>query len=114
MSRVLIVISSFPSARARSGIDAALAAIAFDHEVRLLLIADGIHLLNTVAQGLAHGIPELCKNLSAVLHHGAEELLVAALDGQFPKSSPAFPPFRQLNRDALHRLLSEQDHVQHF
>lgn len=65
MARVLVVFreGSAHAGRVRDGIDLALAALAFDHEVRVLFTGAGTALL--------HEEGELAANLRALSYHGA-------------------------------------------
>lgn len=73
MSRVVVVFRAGPAEalRARDCLDLALAAIAFDHSVRVLFTAGGAALLRGADS-------ELSANLRALAFHGAEAIGVDA------------------------------------
>lgn len=78
MSRMLIVIASGLGSSVRDAIDAALAAIAYEHRVSVLLIGDGVTLLAPNSEPDRHGLADLARGLAAVLHHGAEVVAASA------------------------------------
>lgn len=78
MNSVLIVIASGLGASARDGIDAALAAIAYEHRVSVLLIGDGVSLLAPNQSPDCHGLPDLARALAALVHHGVEAVAASA------------------------------------
>jgi tRNA 2-thiouridine synthesizing protein C len=77
MNRVLIVIASSAGASARDGVDAALAAIAYEHPVAVLLIGDGVGLAIPHQRPEQHGLPDLTRALAALIHHGVEAIWVS-------------------------------------
>jgi tRNA 2-thiouridine synthesizing protein C len=77
MNRVLIVIASAAGASARDGVDAALAAIAYEHQVAVLLIGDGVGLAIRHQQPERHGVPDLTRALAALIHHGVDAIWVS-------------------------------------
>lgn len=78
MSRVLVVLTSPPGSSARDGIDAALAAVAYDHLVSVMLVGDGVSLVVPGQQSQLYGQPDLLRGLAALIHHGVDEVIASA------------------------------------
>ena len=79
MARILLLFShaTHDGWRAREGLDAGLAALAFDHELSLLFVGAGVCLLRTTPQA-APGLRDWGASLGALGAHGAERVGAAA------------------------------------
>jgi sulfur relay (sulfurtransferase) DsrF/TusC family protein len=103
MARVLVVFREGPAQalRARDCLDLALAALAFDHTVRVLFTGEGAELL-------CGGDRELSANLRALAFHGAEAIGVDA-----EASVPGDPVLaaQPLDDAARRAWLAAADHV---
>jgi len=101
MARVLVLFRAGPAQadRVRDCLDLALAAIAFDHDVRVLFTGDGVALVRGDDAGLT-------ANLRALAFHGASAIAVDAAfaDGGALAAQP-------LDADAQRAWLAAADHV---
>lgn len=114
MSSVLIVIASGLGASARDAIDAALAAIAYEHRVSVLLIGDGVSLLAPNQAPDRHGLPDLARGLAALLHHGAETLAASAQCLRERGITATAVAAAALTRADIANLIAGHRHVQRF
>jgi tRNA 2-thiouridine synthesizing protein C len=75
MSRILLLFShaTHDGWRAREGVDAGLAALAFEHELSLLFVGAGVCLLRPGAQG-TEGLRDWAPALRGLAVHGAERI----------------------------------------
>ncbi len=75
MARILLLFghATHDGWRAREGLDAGLAALAFDHELSLLFVGAGVCLLRTASQA-APGLRDWGPSLGALGAHGAERV----------------------------------------
>jgi sulfur relay (sulfurtransferase) DsrF/TusC family protein len=74
MSRILVVLRSAPGPRAREAVDVCLAALAYEHDVSILLIAAGVLALKAVPASAGSTLPDLPRALEACRHHGLGRL----------------------------------------
>ena len=81
-AHLLVVLRSDPQAspRAVEARDLALAALAFEQRVSLLLLGDGVEWLRPGQDPGAIGREELLPGLRALVHHGLERLAVVRED----------------------------------
>jgi sulfur relay (sulfurtransferase) DsrF/TusC family protein len=114
MSPVLIVIASGLGAAARDGIDAALAAIAYEHRVAVLLTGDAVALLTPHQAPERHGLPDLARGLAALLHHGIESLSVSADCLRDRGITSTTVEAAALSRAGIAALIAGHRHVQRF
>lgn len=114
MNSLLVVIASALGASARGGIDAALAALAYEHPVSILLVGDGVSLLAKDQQPEQHGLADLARGLAALLHHGALEIGVSAPCLQQRGITATAVAARLLDPEALSAWISEFRHVHRF
>jgi tRNA 2-thiouridine synthesizing protein C len=79
---VLVVLRADPHAslRAIEARDFALAALAFEQRVSLLLMGEGVGLLRPGQDPAGIGREDLLPGLRALLHHGLERLAVVSED----------------------------------
>jgi tRNA 2-thiouridine synthesizing protein C len=79
MARILVLFrhAALDRGRGRDGLDAALAALAFEHAVDVLFVGAGVSLLRDVAQG-APLQRDWTPGLRALPRHGVERLGVDA------------------------------------
>ena len=84
MARLLFVFRHGPhgSERAREGLDAALAALAFDHRVDALVLGEGVLALKPGHDTAAAGMKDFAPGFGALARHGLERAVAsrAALD----------------------------------
>lgn len=74
MSRILVVIRSAPGPGAREAVDVSLAALAYEHEVSILLLGAGVAALQAIPAVASPPIPDLPRALEACRHHGLQRL----------------------------------------
>ena len=82
MKRVLVLFRSGPhgGGGARAGLDAALAALAFDHALSALFVGDGVFALVAGQDTEAIGSKPTAPGFRALPHHGAERVGVIETD----------------------------------
>lgn len=116
MSRILIVFASaaFQGGRARDGLDAALAAIAFDHEVGVLFIHNGVNLLASAPEPKPFGLPDLGRGLGALIHHGAQALAASDFCMQARGIKQTSIAVERLDANALKNFIGSYQHVHSF
>jgi sulfur relay (sulfurtransferase) DsrF/TusC family protein len=114
MTGVLVVIASAGGMSSRDGIDAALAAIAYEHSVSVLLIADGVCLLSALHKPDAQGLPDLARGLDALLHHGAVAIAASSECMRVRGISNPAVAVQRLGADGLSALIAGHRHVQRF
>ena len=111
MSRVLVIFASPPGSSARDGIDAALAALAYDHSVSVMLVGNGVCLVAPGQQPQLHGVPDLARGLAALIHHGVDEVLVSAACLRVRGIAVSGVAVRALESAELVALIAEHRHV---
>jgi sulfur relay (sulfurtransferase) DsrF/TusC family protein len=110
---VLVVITAAAGARARDGLDAALAALAFEHRLSLLLLGDGVSALAPDQRPAAHGQADIGRGVAALAHHGAEA--IAADAAALAARGIAAPAgVRVLGADEIAPWIAEHRHVFRF
>jgi tRNA 2-thiouridine synthesizing protein C len=84
MKRVLVLFRSAPhgTSRAREGLDAALAALAFDQPLRVLFAGDGLYAIARAQDGTAAGAKPTAPGFRALPHHGAERVGALRADAE--------------------------------
>jgi tRNA 2-thiouridine synthesizing protein C len=80
MARVLVVFRQGPhgSVRAREGLEVALAALAFEHEVSVYFCGDGVALLRRGQHTDAALVKDFCRGFRALGLHGLRRAGVSA------------------------------------
>ena len=78
--RLLFVFRNGPhgSASAREGLEAALAALAFEHRVDALFLGEGVLVLKAGQDTVHAGVKDFAPGFGALLHHGLERAVVSA------------------------------------
>jgi len=114
MSRVLILIASAPGAAARDGVDAALAAIAYGHEVAILLVGDAVTATAGGQSPQRHGVPDLSRALAACLHHGAVALAASAHCLSVRGIVPSLAGLQQMDAGTMSNWIGAHAHVHRF
>lgn len=116
MSRILIVFTSaaFQGGRARDGLDAALAAISFDHDVGILFIHNGVNLLVSATEPKPFGLPDPGRGLGALIHHGAQTLAASVFCLQARGIEQTSIAVERLNTTALRKFIASYEHVHSF
>ncbi len=114
MTAVLVIIASAGGMSARDGIDAALAAIAYEHSVSVLLIADGVCLLSAQHRPEMQGLPDLARGLAALLHHGAATIAASSECMRVREIFDVAVAVQRLGANELSVLISGHRHVQRF
>ena len=114
MSKILVLIADCAGASAREGVDAALAALAYEHVVSVLLVGDGVTLVADQQSPLRHGTADLSRMLAACVHHGVEMLAAseACLDARGIKVTQ--PAVHRIKSAMLSSLIGDHDHVLRF
>lgn len=114
MKRLLFVLASASAHTLRDGIEAALAALAFEHRVSILLEGDAMRWLAAGQQAHLHGLPDMARGLAGLLHHGAEGFVIAgAAESALSICDPA-RDLRILEPAILITWIAEHDHVFRF
>lgn len=114
MSRVLVMFtaSAQHGGRTRDGIDLALALLAFDHQVGVLFIDDGVGMLVPDQATAVLGLPDCSRALAALAHHGAFPVAASA-DCLVARGIGATAiEVERLETAALASFLAEFEHVQ--
>jgi sulfur relay (sulfurtransferase) DsrF/TusC family protein len=114
MTGLLVIIASGSGMSARDGIDAALAAIAYEHSVSVLLVADGVCLLSAQRRPETQGLPDLARGLAALLHHGAVTIAASSECMRLRGISDSAVAVQGLGTDELSALMAGHRHVQRF
>ena len=114
MKRVVVLFSRGPGrgVDAQAGIDAALALLAFDHDLQVGFVGAGVELL----VGADHGDDRAQRHrmMAALAHHGASRLL-ASRDCLVARGlEPQLPDIERIDRSDFACWLSEADHVLTF
>lgn len=106
----------YASGLPRAGLDMALAAAAFEQEVALLFMGDGIWQLVKEQHGGALGQKDFDRQLSALPLYGVEELHVeaAALSQRLLAPEDLVLPVTTHDADSIARLLTGADRVFDF
>lgn len=114
MKRVALLFSRGPGrcADAQAGIDAALALLAFEHDLQVGFIGAGVELLAGADHGDERG--QRHRMIAALAHHGASRMLASrdCLDAR--GLSPRLSDVEQVDRSDFARWLAEADHVLAF
>jgi tRNA 2-thiouridine synthesizing protein C len=115
MARVLVVFSQPPhgGTRAREGLDLALAAIAFDHEVSVYFCGEGIGLLRSGQDTRGALLKDWCRAFRALPVHGLHRAGAASVDLNAQDVSPGalLLDVQSLVADEAARWLAEADVV---
>lgn len=114
MRRVLVILASPPGSSARDGIDAALAAVAYDHPVSVMLVGDGVSLVVPSQQPQLHGQPDLLRGLAALVHHGVDEVIASAACLRARGVGETGIALRALESPQLAACIAEYRHVLSF
>lgn len=114
MSRILIVLRSAPGARARGAVDVCLAALAYEHEVSILLIAAGVLALQAVPASTGSGLPDLPRALEACRHHGLRRLAASQACMSDRALDSDLADVELLASQDISRLMAEHAHVLSF
>ncbi len=108
--------SPYGSHLARSGLDAALAAAAFEQTVTLLFLGDGVLQLNGAQEGRAIGHRDLGRLLASLPLYDIESVYAEAVamqrHGIDETSVPL--PVKLLDHEQIQGLLSQSDHLLGF
>ena len=115
---VLVLLRADPHAslRAVEARDFALAALAFEQRVSLLLMGDGVGILRPGHDPAGIGGEDLLPGLRALLHHGLDRLVVVSEDlaerGLRPDTLAL--PTTLVDRQGLAGFLASHDHCVGF
>ena len=116
--RVLVVFRHGPhgSARAREGLDAALAALAFEHRVDALFLGEGALALKRGHDTAAAGLKDFAPGFAVLLHHGLERVVASgsALLALGLSRDSLSVPVQVLPDAALADFIAEHDAVLAF
>lgn len=116
--RLLVVLrhSPYGASLSRSGLDAALAAAAFEQPVTLLFLGDGVLQLLPGQDGRAVGNKTLGRQLASLPLYDVEEVFAdaAAVQRYAVDLETAPLPATAVDGDAMRRLLAECAHVLAF
>ncbi|MGD9585160.1 MAG: DsrE family protein [Lysobacterales bacterium] len=114
MSRILVVFASSAQrgGRTRDGLELALALLAFEHEVGVLFIGDGVGMLVPDQAWGELGLPESGRALAALAHHGAVRVAASAACLAARGIRATGIPVERLEAAALADLVAEFAHVQ--
>lgn len=116
--RLLFVFRHGPhgSGSAREGLDAALAAIAFEHRVSALFLGDGVLVLKRDQDTADAGVKDYAQGFRALLHHGLERAVVsqAAIAALGITPGGMILPVEALAASALPDWIAEHDAVFSF
>lgn len=117
MARVLLLFSQGPDAggAGREGLDAGLAALAFDHQLAVLFEGAGATLLRAV-HAPGDGLPDWRRGLRTLPLHGASPIGVdaGALAAHGLDAAALLMPVETLDAAARRRWLAEADVVLAF
>lgn len=114
MKRVAVVFSRGPwrGADALAGIDAALALLAFEHDLQVAFVGAGVELL---AAGVVDDErAQRARMVAALAHHGASRLLASRSDLDARDLQPAVAGVEPVDSAAIANWLAEADHVLAF
>ncbi len=114
MSRILVMFTgpAQGDGRTRDGLDLALALLAFDHEVGVLLVGDGVSLLVPEQAWAGLGLPESGRALAALAHHGATRVAASAACLAARGIGSTGIVVERLDAAAMADFLAEFEHVQ--
>lgn len=117
--RSLLVVIRHPpygSSLARAALDVALAAAAFERNISLLFLGDGVLQLLPGQDGRAVGLKNLGAALGSLPLYGIEQVYVdAEAAGRYGLDLAAAPVrSRPLDGEALRQLLASHDHLLGF
>lgn len=114
MKRVAVVFSRGPwrGVDAGAGIDAALAVLAFEHDLQVGFIGAGVELLAGVDEGDERA--QRHRMVAALAHHGASRLLASRDCLQARGLLPRGAEIEQIDRAVFAVWLAEADHVLTF
>ena len=115
---LLIVLrhSPYGSGLGRAAVDTALAFAAFEQEVELLFVGDGVLQLSPGQQGQSIGRKTIEKQLAALPLYGVDSVFVdatASLKYNIDLTSSPVPA-TALSEQEMHRLMDHADHLLSF
>lgn len=114
MTRVAVLFSRGPGrgVDTQAGIDAALALLAFEHDVQVGFVGAGVELL----AGADHGDERAQRHrmIAALAHHGASRMLASRDCLEARGLLPRLPDIERVTRADLAHWLTEADHVLAF
>ncbi|HRG15983.1 MAG TPA: DsrE family protein [Pseudomonadota bacterium] len=114
MKRVAVLFSRGPGrgVDAQAGIDAALAVLAFEHDLQVGFVGAGVELLAGADQGDERA--QRHRMIAALAHHGASRMLASGECLAARGLAPQLQNIEQVERGDLANWLAEADHVLAF
>lgn len=114
MKRVAVVFSHGPwrGADALAGIDAALALLAFEHDLQVAFVGAGVELLAGSDSGDERA--QRHRMVAALAHHGASRMLARRADLDARGVVPVVAGVEPLDAAVIADWLAEADHVLGF
>lgn len=114
MKRVAVLFSRGPGrgTDAQAGIDAALALLAFEHDLQVGFVAAGVELLAGADQGGDRA--QSHRMIAALVHHGASRMLASRDCLDVRGLVPQLADIERIDREDFANWLAEADHVLAF
>lgn len=114
MKRVALVFSrgAWRGVEAQAGIDAALALLAFEHDLQAGFVGAGVELLAGTETGDERS--QRHRMIAALGHHGASRMLACREGLAVRGLDPLVPGVECVDRDEIAAWLAEADHVLAF
>lgn len=114
MSRMLVVIRSAPGPKAREAVDVSLAALAYEHDVSILLLGAGVAALQAMPTAQSPPIADLPRALEACRHHGLQRLAVSEACWLDRGLESGLSDVEMLSPAGVVQMIEEHQHVLGF